>query len=596
MLRNLRDRRLVLVILNCALMLLCGAVGAADADQPERLIPQRHLQTLLDSSSSDSNLPKNPRRWTCASSRNGASRFRKKAWCRQTLDRGEPLPSLLRHPPPLSEPILKNAYDIAIQEFAEARAYLDLGWQHDQSWRFTGPYVGTIGSGENYGTHIAIRVAYSPEVIDWLCDGRRGELPDGAMIVKEMASIDSDLGVELDQEGCMTIPGDVTPDSWTIMIKQRDQSRDGWYWLFLHEDETPWLLGRSGLATWVGDFYADGFPPTEPDPDWYPTGGPTSAGGPSLNSYGGFCIQCHGVANSESTFSSLDNLLGKSLRYKLYDDESSADDEYDDSSLTTALTNASASFLAYYDQLDEVSFTQAWALRLPGQSYDHVVASAAGPGQFLTSDQCWSCHGSHLLLAQDSNMVLTLDDEGTTEELDLSPHGEWRASPMGLSGRDPVFFAQLQGETNHFPSLKTCIESTCFHCHGAMGERQLAIDTPGADTEGCEQLFAIPPPPGVPFGRPFTREMLRQWPGSKENEYQKYAALARDGVSCTVCHHISRRELGQEQTFTGNFLGDSAGFHDRHGAIGNRVLIDQGTREHARRNSCPGEGDQQERA
>jgi hypothetical protein len=546
-------------------VLLAQAATSDSIDSP--------LMSLLND---DSELPVDPNRWTCRSSRQGATRAEKNAWCQKTTDRGAPLPSALRSPPPLTELDRKNLYDAAIQEFSESRAYLDLGWQHDATWRFTGPYVGAIGSGENYGTHRAVRIVYSPEVLDWLCNRRQGTLPNGAMIVKEMVTINESLGIELDDEGCMVIPGDVTPDSWTIMIKRSDQSLDGWYWLFLHEGEPPRLLGRSGIPLPLEEFYSEGFPPTAPNPAWYPTGLPFSSGGPALNDYGMFCIQCHTVAKSESTFVSLDNLLGKSLRYKLFDGSNSSDNSSltrlhspffsrtfkrvtspppPDSGLTTALTNASQSFLQFFDQMDEVSFSRAWELRLPGQSYDHVVAAASGPAQFLTSDQCWSCHGSHLLLAQDSNMVLTVkNDDGSTKDLDLSPHGEWRASPMGLSGRDPIFFAQLQSETNHFPNLKTCIEDTCLHCHGVMGERQLAIDTQGADTKGCEQFFAIPPPAGVPTGQPFTLDMIMQWPQSKENSKQKYGALARDGVSCAVCHHIAEEKLGEEQTFTGNFL------------------------------------------
>ena len=30
--------------------------------------------------------------------------------------------------------------------------------------------------------------------------------------------------------------------------------------------------------------------------------------------------------------------------------------------------------------------------------------------------------------------------------VNISPYGEWRASPMGLAGRDPVFYAQLESE------------------------------------------------------------------------------------------------------------------------------------------------------
>ena len=61
------------------------------------------------------------------------------------------------------------------------------------NWRLTGPYVGKIGSGESFGTHPAVRIYYSPEVVDWLCNGREGEIPDGAMIVKEMHKINKKL-------------------------------------------------------------------------------------------------------------------------------------------------------------------------------------------------------------------------------------------------------------------------------------------------------------------------------------------------------------------------------------------------------------------
>ena len=125
---------------------------------------------------------------------------------------------------------------------------------------------------------------------------------------------------------------------------------------------------------------------------------------------------------------------------------------------------------------------------------------------------------------------------------------------MGLAGRDPIFFSQLQSETNNLPELTTCIETTCLHCHGVMGQRQLAIDTPGQDTEDCERLFAVAPPPQVPLGKPFRLDMVTQWPNSDDNEFQKYGALARDGISCTVCHHISDEDLGDESSYTGNFV------------------------------------------
>ena len=103
-------------------------------------------------------------------------------------------------------------------------------------------------------------------------------------------------------------------------------------------------------------------------------------------------------------------------------------------------------------------------------------------------------------------MLKDQQSDGTTQLVNLSPYGEWRAALMRLSGRDPVFFAQLQSETNNLPTLTTCIETTCLHCHGVMGQRQLAIDTAGQDDQGCKALCAIAPLPEVPFGKPFGRD------------------------------------------------------------------------------------------
>ena len=36
--------------------------------------------------------------------------------------------------------------------------------------------------------------------------------------------------------------------------------------------------------------------------------------------------------------------------------------------------------------------------------------------------------------------------DGSTPVMNVSPFGEWRWSPMGLAGRDPIFYAQLDSE------------------------------------------------------------------------------------------------------------------------------------------------------
>jgi hypothetical protein len=115
--------------------------------------------------------------------------------------------------------------------------------------------------------------------------------------------------------------------------------------------------------------------------------------------------------------------------------------------------------------------------------------------------------------------------------VDLSPNGEWRNSMMGLSGRDPIFLSQLNSEVSLHTNLegqtdsKGFIEDTCLRCHGVMGQRQFHLDNAGTF---------------------FTRDHLN-------DPTSKYGALARDGVSCAVCHRISNDGLGTPATYTGLF-------------------------------------------
>ena len=106
---------------------------------------------------------------------------------------------------------------------------------------------------------------------------------------------------------------------------------------------------------------------------------------------------------------------------------------------------------------------------------------------------------------------------------------------MGLSGRDPVFFAQLDTESTVHSRLKGkpnapgFIQDTCLSCHGVMGQRQYHLD------KGNGPLTL------------FTRDQLN-------DPRSKYAALARDGVSCMVCHQMVDQNLDDPSTYTGKFL------------------------------------------
>ena len=179
-------------------------------------------------------LPPNPDDWVCKDSISVVTPADMDQWCRQQVFRGLPIPAPLRVPPSEAELGAKNLFDVVYQSFLRSRAYATiLKWTRDQSWRLTGPYVGTFpidGSGASYGVHPAVRIYYSPEMIDWLCSDRTGTIPDGAMIIKEMHPINASLNITVDANRCMDIQADVEPTSWTVMIKASRASQDGWYW------------------------------------------------------------------------------------------------------------------------------------------------------------------------------------------------------------------------------------------------------------------------------------------------------------------------------------------------------------------------------
>lgn len=536
-------------------------------------------------------LPADPAQWICAEDP-PVTQQDMNQWCAEHGDRGKPM--ALGTPPPLDDLAAYNTWNTALVDFLDNAQYRDLGWVSDTNWRLTGPCVGDTPGDckESYGVHPAVRIWYSPGVVDWLCNGREGELKTGEMIVKEMHAIDDSLGIETDTKGCMSVTKVVEPSSWTVMVKNEKATLDGWYWAGPGRglENNPPLIDRSA-------FLADEVPadPSHPLPGWLPTGylggKLVLPGGKAIakttdvafpfNMYGNYCINCHASATSESTYSTLANVAGPGARYRWFADatpnEGGADhtnagsihheptlggqeaDGYH-SPFPSARQQPDERFLSFYDQLEAVSYARAWALRFPAETYDHVPSGADGPGEFVTSDQCAGCHDATAANATTPNMAITAKDPaGEDAVFNLSPYGEWRASPMGLAGRDPIFFSQLQSETNHLPALAACIETTCLHCHGVMGQRTHAAATASPDAP-CKELFGVPPPEAVPFGTPFRRDTVAQWPGGKEGDAASHreAALARDGISCAACHHISKEGLGTEAGFTGNFVSGPA--------------------------------------
>jgi hypothetical protein len=132
---------------------------------------------------------------------------------------------------------------------------------------------------------------------------------------------------------------------------------------------------------------------------------------------------------------------------------------------------------------------------------------------FQTSHDCIACH----------NGLTTATGE------DVSIGSSWRASMMANSSRDPYWQAAVRRETIDHPSAKDDIEDECSICHMPMSR----ADARAAGRRG--KVFAH-----LPFKQ-----------GASLDD-----ALAADGVSCTLCHQITRETLGTRASFTGGFVVD----------------------------------------
>ncbi len=146
-----------------------------------------------------------------------------------------------------------------------------------------------------------------------------------------------------------------------------------------------------------------------------------------------------------------------------------------------------------------------------------VLAAAAAavrvPPLFITSDRCQACH----------NGLVAPRGE------DVSIGADWRASMMANAARDPYWQASIRRETLANPKIAAAIEHECAACHMPMARYQ-------AKAGGVMgQVFANLP--AVPLPHPD-------------------AALAVDGVSCTVCHQIGNDKLGSRESFTAGFVID----------------------------------------
>ena len=396
----------------------------------------------------------------------------------------------------------------AVVQFLTEGRYL--AWPHDPYIRPTGDVHRTAAGDTVDGTtHHRVRVYYSPSVVTWLNSGRSGELPDRSMIVKEMYRTIAPFYPTKDE-----VIG------WAAMVKKAGASHDGWFWAIYFKPE---FRSMDTMGTFNYSF----------------------------------CLTCHASAISQNTFVDLDNLTGRNAANTtgrsfvgVVDPIFFRNDK--DAPDPPAAGTIDPNFVALYSQPSIYPYTPVPAYRpetagkaFPSTDFDHVWNPSSlakdAPG-YITSDNCIGCHDATMLVdTKVPNMLIRRPaDSGESEALlNLSVYGEWRSSPMGMAGRDPVFFAQLEAELTMHPEVDNSIEDVCLSCHGVMGQRQFHLE------QGAEENFSLAP--------------VFETAGQNA----RYGALSRDGISCVVCHQMSPETFpdvsGQPLPDTGAFLQGASG-------------------------------------
>lgn len=144
--------------------------------------------------------------------------------------------------------------------------------------------------------------------------------------------------------------------------------------------------------------------------------------------------------------------------------------------------------------------------------------------QFQTSDRCLACHNSLV--------------NASGEDVSIGFH--WRASIMANSSHDPYWQASVRREVIDHSEAQPEIEDECSVCH-------MPITRYEAKLRGKKgEIFA-----NLPIA-------------TDDTEHRQ----AADGVSCAVCHQITKEKLGTRESFNGGFVVHGPDPDGRHAEYG----------------------------
>ncbi|MCU1293786.1 MAG: hypothetical protein JWP08_2636 [Bryobacterales bacterium] len=144
--------------------------------------------------------------------------------------------------------------------------------------------------------------------------------------------------------------------------------------------------------------------------------------------------------------------------------------------------------------------------------------------QFQTSDRCLACHNSIV--------------NGSGEDVSIGFH--WRASIMANSSHDPYWQASARREVIDHPEAQPEIEDECSICHMPITRYEAKL-------------------------RGKTGEIFKHLPLNTGDAENRQAA---DGVSCSVCHQITKDKLGTRESYNGGFVVHGPDADGRHAEYG----------------------------